>query len=117
MVARRSSGIERVSLPARMEPPDLPTETLAAEGARAALRWVSPVPPRMRIKPLARAISLIRAENPQTGGLAGGASGIRTGGPIYKQADDQLRIGVANGVTVLRHRYSCQRWDSSVAAG
>ncbi len=56
----------------RMEPPHLPTETLAASRARTARKWLSPVPRSMRMNAQARAISLIRAESSQRRGLAGG---------------------------------------------
>ena len=38
----------------------------------------SPVPPNLQMTPQSRAIWLIRAENPQTRGLAGGEGWIRT---------------------------------------
>jgi len=73
-----SSGIERVALPPRMEPPHLLTETLAASCPQTARKWFSPVPPNLQMTPQSRAIWLIRAENPQTRGLAGGEGWIRT---------------------------------------
>ena len=39
-----------------MEPPHLPTETLAASCPQTARKWFSPVPPNLQKKPLARAI-------------------------------------------------------------
>jgi hypothetical protein len=48
-----------------MEPPHSPTETLAPSCARTAGKWFSPVPRITQMKPQARAISPIRAENPQ----------------------------------------------------
>src|ERR1019366_9872447 len=63
-----------------MEPPHLPTETLAASCPQTARKWFSPVPPNLQMTPQSRAIWLIRAENPQTRGLGGGEGGIRTPG-------------------------------------
>jgi hypothetical protein len=48
-----------------MEPPHLPTETLAASAHETAGKWFSPVPRITQMKPQARAISPLRAENPQ----------------------------------------------------
>jgi len=60
-----------------IEPPHLRTEKLPACCARTTRKTLSPVPRSMRMNPQPRAISLFRAENPQTRGLVGGAGGIR----------------------------------------
>jgi hypothetical protein len=44
-----------------MEPPHLPTETLAASCARTGGKWFSPVPRITQMKPRARAIPPLRA--------------------------------------------------------
>jgi hypothetical protein len=48
-----------------MEPPQLPTETLAALRAQTAGKWFSPVPRITQMRPQARAIPPLWAENPQ----------------------------------------------------
>jgi hypothetical protein len=87
-----------------MEPPHLPTETLAASRARTTGSRLSQVPRSMRMKPQERAISLIRAENPQRRGLAGGEGGIRTPGVTANfWPRIEPRIGALFGAAIVEY--------------
>jgi hypothetical protein len=57
--------IDSVLRRAWMEPPHLPTETLATVCARTDGKWFSPVPQISQMKPQTRPISSLQAENPQ----------------------------------------------------
>jgi hypothetical protein len=62
---RARRRIDPVVPRARMEPPHLPTETLASSCARIGGKCCSPLPRVTQMRPQARAIPPLRAENPQ----------------------------------------------------